>query len=84
MSAFFDFKSFCVCSLLSICACTYVRQNFPSLINNRHGCGLGRLVCILAVAEHVGLHRLAHPFRRHKVFYNKFVHCINLGVVLPT
>jgi Protein of unknown function (DUF1242) len=45
MSALFDFKSFCICSLLSICACTYVRQNFPSLVNNRHGCSPALHTC---------------------------------------
>ena len=40
MSALFDFSSFCVVSLLGICACTYVRQQFPTLVSNKHGCAL--------------------------------------------
>jgi hypothetical protein len=37
MPALTNFDSFCVVSLLTVCACTYVRQTFPSLVTNKHG-----------------------------------------------
>lgn len=47
MSALFDFKSFCVVTLLAVCACTYVRQQIPSLVTNKHGCDLQELTACL-------------------------------------
>ena len=44
MSALFDFNAFVVAGLLAICACTYVREYYPSLLNSRHGCVLSSII----------------------------------------
>ncbi|XP_047068312.1 protein kish-like [Lolium rigidum] len=37
MSALFNFNSFLVVVLLVICTCTYVKMQFPAMLNDRTG-----------------------------------------------
>ena len=37
MSALFDFRSFCIVLLLTVCTCTYIKVRFPSVLNSRVG-----------------------------------------------
>lgn len=37
MSALFDFRSFCIVLLLTVCTCAYIKLRFPSFISARTG-----------------------------------------------
>ena len=39
MSALFNFNSFLVTVLLTICTCTYVKLIYPAALNVKTGCG---------------------------------------------
>uniref|UniRef100_A0A0E0HBH4 Protein kish n=2 Tax=Oryza TaxID=4527 RepID=A0A0E0HBH4_ORYNI len=45
MSALFNFNSFLTVVLLVICTCTYIKIQFPAILNDRTGCGVLVKIC---------------------------------------